>query len=143
MSLSTEEQLIEKITELKKQISDTINERRQLISELRKLRQKKNEKLERLRGVRQQLAQVREELNQRINELREIKRKRTELLEVIKKIREELEEAKKVQANFKDVDVNSLERKIKALEWKLQTNTLTLEEEKKLIAKGCKFLLRK
>ncbi|MCQ4349285.1 MAG: hypothetical protein NO126_00315 [Sulfolobales archaeon] len=132
MSL-TDEELLEKIADLKRQISDAINERRQLVSEIRRIRQKKNEKLERLRSVRQQIAQVREELKQRLNELKELKQRKSELLELVRRIRTELEEAKKLQAKSGDVDVASLERKIRALEWKLQTSTLNLDEEKKLI----------
>jgi uncharacterized coiled-coil DUF342 family protein len=132
MSL-TDEELLEKIADLRRQISDAINERRQLVSEIRRIRQKKNEKLERLRSVRRQIAQVREELKQRLTELKELKQRKSELLELVRRIRTELEEAKKLQAKFGDVDVASLERKIRALEWKLQTSTLNLDEEKKLI----------
>ncbi|MCY0851069.1 coiled-coil protein, partial [Sulfuracidifex metallicus] len=130
---ATEESIYKKISDVRNEISTLREKRYASIEEIRKLRQKKSEKIEKLKAVRLQLKTVFEEYNSRINELKELKQKKEQLFEVIKEMRKEFEELRNLMKKTQGLNPDILEKRIKSLEWRIQTSSLTLEEEKKLI----------
>ncbi|ABP95886.1 MULTISPECIES: coiled-coil protein [Metallosphaera] len=130
---ATEESIYKKISDVRNEISSLKEKRYASIEEIRKLRQKKSEKIERLKAVRLQLKTVFEEYTSRINELKELKQKKEQLFEVIKEMRKEFEELRNLMKKTQGLNPDILEKRIRSLEWRIQTSSLTLEEEKKLI----------
>ncbi|AEB94604.1 MAG: hypothetical protein QXR57_04880 [Metallosphaera sp.] len=130
---ATEESVYKKISDVRQEINAIREKRYAYIEEIRKLRQKKQEKIERLKAVRLQLKTVFDEYSSRLNELKELKQKKEQIFEVIKEMRKEFEELRNAMKKTQGMNPDLLEKRIKSLEWRIQTSTLTLDEEKKLI----------
>lgn len=132
---AAEEDILKKISDLKQELSRLREKRYTAVEEVRKLRQKRVERVERLRAVRAQLETLFQEYTSRLNELKELKQKKDALFEVIKEMRREFEELKNLMKKTQGLNPDVLEKRIKSLEWRIQTSSLTLDEEKRLIQK--------
>lgn len=132
---AAEEDLLKRISDLRQEINKLKEKKYAAIEEVRKLRQRRIEKIEKLKAVRAQLETLFQEYNARINELKELKQKKDALFDVIKEMRREFEELKNLMKKTQGLNPDLLEKRIKSLEWRIQTSSLTLDEEKRLIQK--------
>ncbi|MCY0859494.1 MAG: hypothetical protein OWQ54_03600 [Sulfolobaceae archaeon] len=139
MSQLSEDELFKEISQLREEINKLREEKRGYIEQLRSLRAKKNEKLERLRAIRTQVQTLREEYEKKKSELKQLKEKKQQLLNAINEIKKDFDELKSllgsVGNNKKVPNPALIKKQIDELEWKIETNSLTLDEEKKIIQK--------
>ena len=118
-----------------KRLKDKLND---LHQELIKLRDEKSKLLQEIRAIRERIRTLRNDRAKLIEEYRKVVKERGEIIRQLKALRELIsDKQKRSQELLKEVKipVSALKQKIRDIEWTLQTSTLTLEEENKLIEK--------
>lgn len=135
-TLTTEEKttqivaINQQLASLEQQIGTAKIEERKLIEK----RDKLNEEFRKLRQEISDLRTERDSLNERVQDLKmlrdETRSKTHVIVEETKGITEKIEELKKKTPKRSNSD---LQEELDAIEWKIQTTSLDLEEEKKLI----------
>ena len=130
---STEEAVLAEMT---KRLDSLAVYKRGIISQLRELNQRGKESQVEFGKLTDSLRTEREQLNELFPKLKEYKDKRTE---IVLKLKEGKEQARKVGTNLKGYEKGGFENdtvlteKLNKIEWKLQTERLTREEEKELV----------
>jgi len=126
------EELRQKLTALKE-------EKKRIDSEARELAWKRDEinsRIKRLKAEALELKRLRDEANAEVKRIKEqknkIKMERARKIEEIKKIQTEI---KNLMAKKPKKEATVLQKEIKAMEWKIQTTPLSLQEEKQLVEK--------
>jgi uncharacterized coiled-coil DUF342 family protein len=135
----TNEQLRGKIEEIRNQLASIRIQITNAEQEARHWKEKRDGAHEQTRNLRSQIESDRENrdsLNSQVSALK-IQRNNTrdtvrEKIERIQSLRQKLT---MLQDNAPRIDVENLRREIKALEWKIQTSSLTLNEEAPLVNK--------
>jgi len=137
--LSKQQEKLRKIEELNQKLAVLKEQRNNLFAEAKELavkRDKLNDEFKRLRVEAQELKKAMDEINARVKELKqqrsqikaEVAKKATELKSLQSEIKVLM--AKKPQRSF-----GVLQKEVEAIEWKIQTTPLTLQEEKQLVEK--------
>jgi uncharacterized coiled-coil DUF342 family protein len=137
--LSKQQEKLRKIEELNQKLAVLKEQRSNLFAEAKELavkRDKLNDEFKRLRVEAQELKKAMDEINARVKELKqqrsqikaEVAKKATELKSLQSEIKVLM--AKKPQRSF-----GVLQKEVEAIEWKIQTTPLTLQEEKQLVEK--------
>lgn len=131
---STEEQAL---TELTQKLDSLAVYKRGIISQLKTLNQKGKERQIEFGNIADKLRGEREQLNQLFPKLKEYKEKRIGLVNKLRDIREQ---AKKVSTTLKGFekggfteDDEVLTQRLNKLEWRLQSERLTREEEREIV----------
>ncbi len=127
----------EKIEELNLRLADYNKERDRLVAEADELIEKRDRLNERFRNIRLETSKLREERDTANFRVRELKLERSEIKE---NLHSAIEELKKLRQNVKVLaqtkpqrNSPSLKKELDSIEWKIQTSSLSLEEEKELI----------
>lgn len=125
------ESLAQKLTELKEQRSIAVND----AAKRAERRDKLNEQVRMLRAEIQKLRTTRDELNEEVKKLKE------QRSAVISKIREKIEETKSISQEKRMIaedkpsrPYQSLKKELEEVEWKIQTTSHTLQEDKEMMA---------
>ena len=137
--MSKQQEKLRKIEELNQKLAVLKEQRSNLFAEAKELavkRDKLNDEFKRLRVEAQELKKAMDEINARVKELKqqrsqikaEVAKKATELKSLQSEIKVLM--AKKPQRSF-----GVLQKEVEAIEWKIQTTPLTLQEEKQLVEK--------
>ena len=127
------------IDELNQKLAPLTEQKDTLDDEANRLAEKRNRLNEKLRDLRneiQELRSKRDEANVRVKELKQqrnsITAKIHEKIEEVKKLSEERHAfSKKTPSKSR----RTLEEEVKSIDWKIQTSSLTLQEEKNLVDK--------
>lgn len=107
--------------------------------EANRLAEKRNRLNEELRNLRTEIQELRSERDQTNEKVKELKQQRNT---ATARIHEEIEEIKKLGGERHDFSKKipsrshrALEEEVESIDWKIQTSSLTLQEEKDLVAK--------
>ncbi|HLN45340.1 MAG TPA: hypothetical protein VK209_06500, partial [Candidatus Sulfotelmatobacter sp.] len=127
---SNHENFNQKLDELNKQIDDAYKDTQKLVEK----RDKLNERFKQLREETRQLKAERDDINEKVHALK-TERDETRVtihpvIDEIKSAREKIAELKKKTPKRSKED---LQQEIDDIEWKIQTTSLDLKEEKQLI----------
>lgn len=125
------ESLVQKLMELKEQRSIVVKN----ADERAERRDKLNEQIRTLRAGIQKLRTTRDELNQEVKKLKE------QRSAAVSKIREKIDELKAVSQEKRMIaedrpsrSYHSLKKELEDIEWKIQTTSHTLQEDKEMMA---------
>lgn len=127
----------QKIRELNQELSSLMKQQEGLNAEVRKWADKRDKFNQQMRGLRAEIFQLRNErdnLNEKVKKLKQLREQARK--ETRKKIEEIREIGQEIKALYKEKPSRSsqiLERELKNLEWRIQTTSLSLQEEKELI----------
>jgi uncharacterized coiled-coil DUF342 family protein len=125
------------LDEVNQKITSSLNHRVGLINEIKKLHQKRRELRIEIRTLTEKARSRRDGLNNGYNEYKEARRIRRETLAKIRAIRENMNKVEgelgKVEQNIPRREGDTIEERIRAADWKIQTEQLTREEEKQLV----------
>jgi len=126
-----------RIEELNRELDTVRTERDRLNKEAIRWAEKRNllhEDIKRLRSEARSLKEKRDELNRRVKHLKtlreEARKKRGEKISHLKELRQKTRD---LTAKRPKRSAQSLENEIEKIEWKIQTDSLSLDEERKLI----------
>ncbi|MCP8308358.1 MAG: hypothetical protein H3Z52_09255 [archaeon] len=127
----------ENLDQIEQKISSLITYRLSLINELKKLSQRKHELREEIKGITNKLREEKKAISEQSSLIRQLGDTRKDILLKIDEIKTKVKETDKVLRKFeKEVPHESertLKEKLDNIEWKLQTEPLTREEEKQLV----------
>lgn len=124
----------QKIEELSQKLSELKEQRNKLNAEAREWADKLNEQFKGLRVEALGLKNERDKLNERVKELKQQRDgTRTEFHEKIEEIRKINQEIKALAKKEPSRSVQNLQREFESIEWKIQTSSLSLKEEKELV----------
>lgn len=131
------EEKTQKIKELNRKLSALKEERDKLNAEAEKWMKKRNKLNERVKtlslGVRE-LRKERDELNEKVRKLKQLREKaKVEVLEKIEEFKKLRQEIRVLTVKKPSRTLQTLQREVEKIEWKIQINPLDLKEEKKLI----------
>jgi uncharacterized coiled-coil DUF342 family protein len=127
----------ENLDQIEQKISSLINYRSSLINELKKLSQRRGELREEIEETTNRLREGKKAISEQSSLIRQLSDTRRDILSKIEEIKTKVKETEKVLRNFEKVAPHESERALKekldSIEWKLQTEPLTREEEKQLV----------
>lgn len=127
----------QKIEELPQKLSELKEQRNKLNAEAREWAEKRNKLNEQFKGLRVEalgLKNERDKLNEKVKELKQQRDgTRTEFHEKIEQIRKLDQEIKALAKKEPSRSVQNLQREFESIEWKIQTSSLSLKEEKELV----------
>jgi uncharacterized coiled-coil DUF342 family protein len=125
------------IDALNQKITSLLNYRVGLITEIKNLHQKRRDLRNEIRALSEKARSTRDGLNKGYNEFKEARSIRRETLAKIRDIRQNMlvieGELGKVEQNLPRREGDTIEERIRAADWKLQTERLTREEERQLV----------
>lgn len=131
--------LEERIAELDRELAALKEERDRLNSEARKWAEKRDSIHEQIKGLRAEVADLkgkRDALNREVQSLKDLRGKaqaeRREKRDKMLGLREQL---RGLREERPPRDMREIEREIEGLDWKIQTSSLSLEEEKELVGR--------
>ena len=126
------DELAQKLARLNEQKDALDNEANKLAEKRNRL----NEELGNLRAEIQELRSERDQINEKVKELKQQRNDATarirEKIEEIKKLTEERQDCLKKKPSSSR---RALEQEVESIDWKIQTSSLTLQEEKDLVEK--------
>jgi uncharacterized coiled-coil DUF342 family protein len=129
--------MYENLDEIEHKISSLITYRSSLINELKKLGQRKRELRDEIKEITNKLIEVKKVISEQNSLIRQLKDSHKDILSKIGEIGTKVREIEKVLKKFeKEVPHESkttLKEKLDSIEWKLQTEPLTRDEEKQLV----------
>jgi uncharacterized coiled-coil DUF342 family protein len=127
----------QKIDELTQKLSVLKNQKDKLNVEAREWAQKRNKLNEQFKSLRSEafeLKNERDKLNERVKELKQQRDgARTEFREKIEEIRKINQEIKALTKKEPSRSAENLQKEFDSIEWKIQTSSLSLSEEKELV----------
>ena len=127
----------EKIEELNARLAELTKKRDRLGAEADELMEKRDRLNEQSRNIRLEVSRLRQERDDANSRVKELKLTRAELKNCIHDTIEELKKLRqsaKVLAQTKPQQSSAtLQKELESIEWKIQTSSLSLEEEKQLI----------
>lgn len=125
------------LTSLDQKISSTLSYRLSVIKELKRLRQRKRELKNEITGLTDKIREERAAVDQYVIQSKELKETRSKILERIRKINLKVKEVgetvKRFEAAVPEASGEQVAEKLRRIEWKLQTERLTRDEEKQLV----------
>lgn len=118
-------------------LSSLMNYRLSLINELKKLSQRRRELREEIKDIVKKLREGRKAISEQHSLIRQLSDTRNDILSKTEEIKMKVKETEKVLRNFEKAapheSETALKEKLDKIEWKLQTEPLTREEEKQLV----------
>ncbi len=118
-------------------ISSLLTYRSGLIKEIKNLHSKRRDLGGEIKNLSEKIRGTRESLNRGYNVFKDTRIVRSETLSKIREIRMKIraieEDLKKFEYNFSQGNSDTIAEKLKATDWKLQTEKLTRDEEKQLV----------
>ena len=127
------------INELTQKLEPLTEQKGALDDEADRLAEKRNNLNEEMRNLRAEIQELRSERDQANEKVKELKQQRNTTTATI---REKIEEIKKLGEERHDFSKKipsrshrALEEEVKSIDWKIQTSSLTLQEEKNLVGK--------
>lgn len=134
MSKQQRRQRIEELTQKLSILEDQQEKLDAEAAEWAEKRDKLNRRFKTLRGEILEFKSERDRLNEKVKELKQQREKaRTELHSKIEEIKESNREIKAVMEKRPSKSLKTLQEEIKNIEWKIQTSSLDLKEEKELV----------
>ncbi len=125
------------IDALNQKITSLLNYRVGLITEIKNLHQKRRDLRNEIRALSDKARSTRDGLNKGYNEFKEARKIRRETLAKIREIRQNMlaieSDLGKVDLSLPRREGDTIEERIRAADWKLQTERLTREEERQLV----------
>lgn len=135
----SEQQKTQQISELNQKLSLLKEQRERLKAEAEAWAEKRDKLNEQIRCLRAEILELKNERDKLNEDVKQLKQKRNEILE---KKRAKIEEAKSLNETLKELSkkkprksISAVQKEIDAIEWKIQTNPLNLQEEKALVEK--------
>lgn len=135
----SKEEKLRKIEELDQKLVTLREQRDKLAAEMKEWAEKRdkfNSEFKRLKAEAAELKKIRDEINTKVKEL---KQQRNQMIAEIAQKNRELkclrDQIKVLIMKKPPESVNALQREIEAIEWKIQTTPLSLQEEKQLVEK--------
>jgi len=126
-----------RIEELNHRLLALKEQKRRLDAEAEELAEKRNslnEEFKRLKAEVQKLKSSRDEINAEVKELKGQRiQLKTEVAQKIKELKNLQSEIEALTAKKPSRSFNALQKEVEAIEWKIQTTPLSLQEEKKLV----------
>lgn len=126
----------EKIRELEKQLAPIREQRDKLHKEAQQWMEKRDDTREKIRNIHEEIAnlkQQRDDINQKVSDLKIIRDQlvmdRKEKLAKVIELKQKLSSFRQNPAK----SVRAIEKEIESLEWRIQTSSLTLPQEKRVI----------
>jgi uncharacterized coiled-coil DUF342 family protein len=127
------------IDELTQKLATLTEQKDKLDDEANRLAEKRNRLNEELRNLHTEIHELRSERDQANEKVKELKQQRntttariSEKIEEIKRLSEERRDfSKKIPSRSR----RALEEEVESIDWKIQTSSLTLQEEKDLVGK--------
>jgi uncharacterized coiled-coil DUF342 family protein len=127
----------EKIEELNSRLAELMKEKERLETEADEFMDKRNKLNDQFNNIRAEVSQLREERDESNSRVKELKLTRAELKNDIHELIEELkslrDSAKTIARTKPQQNSTVLQKDLDSLEWKIQTSSLSLEDEKQLI----------
>jgi len=127
----------QKIDELTQKLSALKEQRNKLNAEAAERAEKRNKFNEQFKSLRIEILELKNERDKLNEKVKELKHQRNEMTI---KVREKIEEAKKLNQEIKALfkkkpskSLQTLQREVESIEWKIQTTPLSLQEEKELV----------
>jgi len=137
--LAQQQQRTQQITELNQKISVLKGQREKLKAEAEGLAKERDRINEQIKHLNAEIFELKNERNNLNVEVKTLKQKRNEMQA---KVRIKIEEAKRLNEELKALgkrktrkSISTIQKEIDAIEWKIQTNPLDLQEEKALVEK--------
>jgi uncharacterized coiled-coil DUF342 family protein len=127
------------INELTQKLAPLTEQKDTLDDEANRLAEKRNRLNNELRNLRTEIQELRSERDQANEKVKELKQQRNT---ITVRIREKIEETKKLSEERRDFSKEipprshrALKEEVESIDWKIQTSSLTLQEEKGLVGK--------
>jgi len=127
----------QKIDELTRKLAVLREQKLKVDAEAREFAEKRNRLNEAVKGLRAEILELRrtrDSINLEVKELKhqrdQIKEERIQKIGELKNLRKELEELKKKKPSK---SLKTLQKEIESIEWKIQTTSLNLQDEKQLV----------
>ena len=127
----------QKIDELTRKLAVLREQKLKVDAEAREFAEKRNRLNEAVKGLRVEILELRrtrDSINLEVKELKhqrdQIKEERIQKIGELKNLRKELEELKKKKPSK---SLKTLQKEIESIEWKIQTTSLNLQDEKQLV----------
>lgn len=127
----------QKIGEMNQKLSGLSDEKDKLLTEADGCAEKRNKLNENFKKLREEISKLKNERDGANEKVKWLKQRRSELKT---RIHEKIEELKKLNQEAKMLmkkepsrDYEALQKEFEDLEWKIQTTTLSMEEEKELV----------
>ncbi|MCD6431337.1 hypothetical protein J7L33_01345, partial [Candidatus Bathyarchaeota archaeon] len=131
------EEKTRKIKELNQKLSALKKERDKLNAETETLMEKRDKLNERVKILSLEIRELRKErdkLNEKVKELKQLReRTKAEILEKIEELKKLRREIKVLVAKKPSKSLQTLKREVEKIEWEIQTNPLSLQEEREFI----------
>ncbi len=122
---------------MEQKISSLLTYRSGLIKEIKSLHTKRRDLREEINNLTEKIRRTRESLNRGYEVFKDTREARSATLSQIRelrlKIRASEENLEKFESNIPQRESDTISEKLKAADWKLQTEKLTREEEKQLV----------
>lgn len=135
----SKQEKLRKIGGLNQKLATLKEQRDKLVAEARELAEKRNKfnnEFKRLKTEAQGLKKTRDEINARVKELKQQRNQiKMEISQKIKELKNLLEEIKVLATKKPSKSFSTLQKEVEAIEWKIQTTPLSLQEEKQLVEK--------
>jgi len=126
-----------RLAEIDRRLGSLISVSRGVVSQLKELNQKSKDLRVELRDISSKIAEERDDLQVFFVESRSLRDNRSQLIETIRTSREDIRSVEKSVMGFEEVstgeDEQILSRKLEAIEWKLQAERLSRDEERGLV----------
>ncbi|MET1129053.1 MAG: hypothetical protein ABWW70_07020 [Thermoproteota archaeon] len=134
--IADEAEIVSKISELREEIKKLKMERYSIIAELRQLRAERRERVSRLRDLRSRLKELRDKRRALVERVKSLREERRNLLSRIRVVAGEVDEIRRSTSGFgrqSERRISALRRRIGELEWRLQTQVLSTEQERAIV----------
>ncbi|MFB3043429.1 MAG: hypothetical protein ACE1ZC_04045 [Nitrososphaerales archaeon] len=126
-----------RLGEIDRRLGSLISHSRGVVSQLKELNQKSKDLRVELRDISSKIAEERQDLQVLFVESRSLRDSRSQLIEKIRTSREAIRNVEKSVMGFEDVSSGEneeiLSRQLEAIEWKLQAERLSRDEERGLV----------
>ena len=133
----TEQQKTSQIANISQQIEKLREQTFEVNAQIKKFIEKRDQLHEKIRASHQEINQLkteRDSLNEKVKLLKQQRDlTRTKILEIVEKIKVIDEKIKELKKKTPRVNQRELQEELDAIEWKIQTTSLDLQEEKRLI----------
>jgi len=127
----------EELENINQQITSLITYRSGLIKEIKVVHKKRKDLREEIMGLSKKIDETRENLDEGYGFYQDARKKRRETLSKIRELRLKMqtieEDAKKFERDIPNEKGNIIAERLKDADWKIQTEKLTIDEEKQLV----------
>ena len=131
-----EEALINEISKLREEIKSLKERKAEIVNGIRELKAERRELIDRIKGLRERLRSVREKLSKLKEERSELISQQKENVKKIREIKSQLFPKREFLNNsgrINNISISKIKSRIDRLEWRIITESLTLEEENAIV----------